>query len=339
MLNGTQSLEGHSDVVWSLAWSPSGNHLASSSADKTIRIWGLKGDNWVCIETIDGVHSRTVRSVCWSPCGRFLTSCGFDAMTAVYQCKTSGEIEHIATLEGHENEVKCVAWEATSTLIATCSRDKSIWIWEAIESDMIEGGDATTTDFECVSVLQGHSQDVKHVVWHPHTQILASSSYDDTIKFWAESEGEWFCEETLTNHSSTVWALSFDSQGERLVSCSDDGNIIIWKNFVNEATKKKKWHFVCSLQGSHTRPIYSIHWSGLSDLIVSGGGDNAISIFSRSESTVKMTDQDEDYDCIIKISDAHKSDVNCVKWNPVRVGVLASACEDGTIRIWKFSQP
>jgi WD40 repeat protein len=31
-------------------------------------------------------------------------------------------------------------------------------------------------------VLQGHTQDVKMVKWHPTRDLLVSASYDDTIK-------------------------------------------------------------------------------------------------------------------------------------------------------------
>jgi WD40 repeat protein len=32
-------LEGHTDCVWSVAYSPDGQHIISGSDDKTIRIW------------------------------------------------------------------------------------------------------------------------------------------------------------------------------------------------------------------------------------------------------------------------------------------------------------
>lgn len=37
-------------------------------------------------------------------------------------------------------------------------------------------------EFECVSVLQGHTQDVKMVKWHPLEDILFSCSYDNNVK-------------------------------------------------------------------------------------------------------------------------------------------------------------
>ena len=42
----------------------------------------------------------------------------------------------------------------------------------------------TDEDFECAAVLTSHTQDVKTVIWHPHSDTLASCSYDNTIKLF-----------------------------------------------------------------------------------------------------------------------------------------------------------
>jgi hypothetical protein len=42
-------------------------------------------------------------------------------------------------------------------------------------------------DFECVAVLNGHTQDVKQVTWHPTEDVLISVSYDNTIKVGTDS--------------------------------------------------------------------------------------------------------------------------------------------------------
>ena len=83
-------------------------------------------------------------------------------------------------------------------MLATCSRDKSVWVW-SVEDD---------GDFECMSVLNGHTQDVKAVRWHPHDRVFVSCSYDDTLRFWAlEADEDDFAVDTvLTGHTSTVWA-------------------------------------------------------------------------------------------------------------------------------------
>ena len=58
--------------------------------------------------------------------------------------------------------------------MATCSRDKTVWIWEIEDDD----------EFECVSVLNGHTADVKSVVWQPNSLKLFSCGYDDDIRQW-----------------------------------------------------------------------------------------------------------------------------------------------------------
>ena len=47
-------------------------------------------------------------------------------------------------------------------------------------------------------------------------QLLASASYDDTIKIWREDDDDWYCSDTLEGHRSTVWAIDFDKSGDNL---------------------------------------------------------------------------------------------------------------------------
>lgn len=40
-------------------------------------------------------------------------------------------------------------------------------------------------------------QDVKSIAWHPSRELLASCSYDNSIKLWANDEADWVCVQTL----------------------------------------------------------------------------------------------------------------------------------------------
>lgn len=63
-------------------------------------------------------------------------------------------------------------------------------------------------------------------------QLLASASYDDTVKLYQEEGDDWVCCATLEGHESTVWSLAFDPSGQRLASCSDDRTVRIWRQYL-----------------------------------------------------------------------------------------------------------
>ncbi|MFM6224515.1 MAG: WD40 repeat domain-containing protein, partial [Dolichospermum sp.] len=66
-----KTLTGHSDWVWSLAYSPDGQTLASGSGDENIKLWDVKTGK--LLQTLEG-HSNWVISVAYSPDGQTLAS-------------------------------------------------------------------------------------------------------------------------------------------------------------------------------------------------------------------------------------------------------------------------
>lgn len=330
-LSAVATLEGHQERAWNVDWSPSGALLTSCSSDKTIRVWGLEGEAWVCKTVLTDGHQRTIRSVSWSPCGNMLASASFDATTCIWD-KKGGEFQCSSTLEGHENEVKSAVWSRSGGLLATCSRDKSVWVWEVLSD-----GD----DFECAAVLQHHTQDVKCVLWHPTQELLASASYDDTIKMYREDDDDWICCGTLEGHESTVWSISFEATGNRLASCSADKTVKIWRVYkpgnpegIPTSGGEPVWKCVCTLSGYHNRDIYDISWSPSSGLIATACGDDCIRIFREK---LPADPNQPNFDLIWEEKKAHSSDVNCVAWHPKDPSLLASCSDDCSVRIWKFN--
>ncbi|WFD07627.1 Cytosolic iron-sulfur protein assembly protein [Malassezia vespertilionis] len=174
------SLQGHAETAWSLAWNPKYKLLATCSTDRDVRLHAYqelpsvvtseKQMLFTLQDVIPTGHKRTVRQVAWSPSGDILATASFDCSIGIWE-RTPQEIlntnasdepewECSGTLEGHDSECKGVAFSHNGSLLASCSRDKSVWIWE-VQPD---------SEFECLSVMMEHSQDVKAVAWHPHEE-------------------------------------------------------------------------------------------------------------------------------------------------------------------------
>jgi len=72
---------GHSDYVFSVAWSPDGGRLATGSKDRVVKVWDAASGQQLL--NLIG-HSDAVRSVAWSPDATRLAAASIDETVQVY---------------------------------------------------------------------------------------------------------------------------------------------------------------------------------------------------------------------------------------------------------------
>src|SRR6266516_4342864 len=80
-----QTLEGHSDSVYSVAFSPDSARLASASGGGTVRIWDASSGK--CLQTLEG-HSGSVWSVAFSPDSARLASASGDRTVRIWDASS-----------------------------------------------------------------------------------------------------------------------------------------------------------------------------------------------------------------------------------------------------------
>jgi WD40 repeat protein len=119
-------LAGHTDDVWSVAFSPDGQTLASGSGDQTIRLWDVATRQPIG-EPLQG-HIGNVRSVAFSPDGTTLASGSSDNTIILWDVATGQPLGN--PLTGHTDWVLSVAFSPDGTTLASASEDQTIRLWD-----------------------------------------------------------------------------------------------------------------------------------------------------------------------------------------------------------------
>ena len=326
-------LEGHSNSVMSVVFSPDGLTLASASFDNSIKLRHLKSQK--PIATLTG-HSNAVYSVAFSPDGLTLASASRDKIIKLWNLESQ---KPIATLTGHINSVWSVAFSPDGLTLASASSDNTIKLWH-LESQ------------KPIATLTGHSNEVYSVAFSPDGLTLASASSDNTIKLWHLESQKPIA--TLSGHSDSVWSIAFSPDGKTLASASSDSTIKLW----NLESQKP----IATLSG-HSNPVYNVVFSPDGKTLASASSDYTIKLWNlesqtpiatltgHSNSVISvafspdgLTLASASFDNTIKLwhlesqtpiatLTEHRNPVYSVAFSPDGL-TLASASGDNTIKLW-----
>lgn len=185
-----------------------------------------------------------------------------------------------------------------------------------------------------LKILKGHTNGVMCMQLDDHAHILATGSYDATIKIWDLRSGQ--CMRTLTGHTSGVRCLQFDDN--RLISGSIDRTLRVWnwrsplgsRDGSNEdnhgnhdgngnVTDGSLDYCLRTLTG-HAGGVIGLHFDG--NVLASGSTDRTVRIWDTgSRNTFLLR--------------GHTDWVNSVRVD-ARSRTCFSASDDCTVRLWSL---
>jgi len=100
--------------------------------------------------------------------------------------------------------------------------------------------------------LSGHASFVFCLSFCPRTGLLASGSFDESVRLWDLRAGR--CAATLPAHSEPVTAVAFSGDGALLASGSYDGLVRLWDVAAGGACLK-------TLQEDGAPPVAAVRWA------------------------------------------------------------------------------
>jgi hypothetical protein len=157
-------LEGHGGAIYSLAWSPDGQTLASGSGDRTIHLT-RPGDETQ--QFLQG-HADWVRRLTWHPNGTLLASSSGDQSVCIWDCATTS----LSTrLSGHSGWVRGLEWSADGSVLISGGGDGRVRIWDSLEHTQLRE-------------LGGSLGMINDLALRPDGRVLAVGSFEGMLTLW-----------------------------------------------------------------------------------------------------------------------------------------------------------
>ncbi len=179
-------LDDHLDIVTDCSISQDGKFLATSSSDRTVRIWDT--ETWNERALLRG-HSGGVEACAFSGDGLWLASAGRDGTLQIWK---SANWTRQATLTGHVGVVTSCVFTRDGLQLVSTGEDQKIRIW-------------SVENWSLIREVTGHAAEITDSSVSPSGHLLATSSTDSTIRLW-ETEN-WSTIRILSGHEAQ-WPVS-----------------------------------------------------------------------------------------------------------------------------------
>lgn len=342
-----KELHKHNDTIYGLNFSPDGKTLATSSADKTVKLHKIENDFLKSIELQNNSSQYGIAfspkgeifaSSSWNPSireweVRLWTKDG--KLLKTFPDKSDQDRSH-----HYGDIIKNIRFSPDGKLIGTASWDGTVKIW-TVDGKLLRNftehkrpvnGLAFSPDSKAIALggygdengnnlwmlwdingkartILGHSDQIYRLAFSPNGKIVATASWDRSIKLWNAVDGKLI--RTLDGkHNSWILGLNFSPDGKMLVSSSQDKTAKIW-----------------SVEGNLLYTLID-HKGDVNDVVFSPNGKIIAS--ASSDQTIKLWNTDG---MLLRTLRGHNGAVYGVSFSPDGKR-LVSASWDGSIKIW-----
>jgi WD40 repeat protein len=329
---------GHTQRIYSLAFSPDGATLGSGSLDHTVRLWSVATGEPLGLRL---GHAHLIESLGFFDGGMRVVSGDADGVVKVFDATSWSDGPTIDMGRESWAQVTSISFGRDSQHVLCSGVRRSIWDLDARtflldvqgsrEGELFAtalspdgrcfasshtGGDVSVSDASSGAErwrMSGHRSDVCSLDYSRDGSRLASASDDGTIRVWEAATGRTLL--VIQAHAARVRWICFSPDGTRLASASYDSTAKVWD--------ARDGSLISTFHG-HQGEVYSVSFNADGTRVASASADQTVQIWEAATGR-----------SLKALSGTHAI-MWCVAFSPDGTR-LATGSQEGLVRLWDAS--
>jgi periodic tryptophan protein 2 len=201
--------QGHYFDMNTLAYAPDGQYIATGGDDGKVKVWNTVSG--FCFVTFSD-HSAPVSVVEFAKHGQILFSASLDGTVRAFDLVRYRNFRTFTSPK--PVQFSALAVDPSGEVVAAGSTDSfEIFLWSVQTGKLLD-------------ILSGHEGPISSLAFQPTGNLLASASWDRTVRVWTIYGRSGAVEPYQLN--SDVLSLAFRPDGRELAASTLDGQISFW---------------------------------------------------------------------------------------------------------------
>lgn len=267
--------QGHFNNMASLSYSPDGQYIVTGGDDGKVKVWNT--NSGLCFVTFTE-HTSSVSQVTFTSSGMVVVSASLDGTARAFDLHRYRNFRTFTS--PRPAQFSSLAVDVSGELVSAGAQDSfEIFLWSMQTGRLLE-------------VLGGHEGPVSSLCFSPVQSVLASASWDRTVRLW-DMMDSWQVKETLALTADAL-AVTYRPDGQELAVATLNGEISFWSPQSAAQTGsvsgrhdlesgRKETDKITAKQAAKGKSFTSLCYSADGEAILAGGQSRFVCIYNVKE--------------------------------------------------------